>query len=197
MRARAPNSDRARAHEARRPKPATPEAERWAVVQGRYRYALGRCWDPNLPRICWVMLNPSTANAREDDPTLRRVVGFSKAWGFGRLEVVNLFALRATDPRALGRVRDLVGPHNDRYLERAWGRAGTVVLAWGVPGAGRVQGRTVEVELAMRARGVVPWRLHPGTKKGHPRHPLYARGDSGLRQDPAPVPSLGLFQGQP
>ena len=65
--ARGANPLRARARRRKAP----PEQEAWAVVQGRYRYALGRCWDPALPRICWIMLNPSTADGTQDDPTLR------------------------------------------------------------------------------------------------------------------------------
>jgi hypothetical protein len=65
---------------------------------GTYRYRLTKTWDRSQPQVTWVMLNPSTATADTDDPTIRRVVGFSRRWGFGSAVVVNLFALRATQP---------------------------------------------------------------------------------------------------
>jgi hypothetical protein len=63
-----------------------------------YRYELRRVWDAQLGLACWVMLNPSTADANEDDPTIRRCVNFARTWGYGGIVVRNLFALRATDP---------------------------------------------------------------------------------------------------
>src|SRR5687768_14824465 len=68
---------------------------------GTYRYNLTRLWDARLIRVCWVMLNPSTADQHEDDATIRRCIGFSRSWGAGALTVVNLFAFRATQPRDL------------------------------------------------------------------------------------------------
>src|SRR5436190_22946192 len=64
----------------------------------RYRYTLTRVWDESYPRIAWIGLNPSTADENVLDPTLRRVVRFSMDWGFGSFTMLNLFALRATDP---------------------------------------------------------------------------------------------------
>lgn len=76
---------------------------------GLYRYTLTRTWDATKPRACWIGLNPSTADASEDDPTIRRMCGFADAWKCGGIIVVNLFALRATDPKELRRVKDPVG----------------------------------------------------------------------------------------
>src|SRR5262245_13227298 len=101
---------------------------------GRYRYALTRTWGDPKKVVCWVMLNPSTADADQDDPTIRRCLGFSRAWGAGGLVVVNLFALRATDPDQLRIAADPVGPDNDSHLSTAaFGRL--VVAAWGARGA--------------------------------------------------------------
>ncbi len=96
-----------------------------------YRFHLSRTWDPAGPVVAFVMLNPSTADAHRLDPTVRRCVGFAAAWGFGALEVVNLFAFRATDPTDLSRCRDPVGTGNDRVVLEVARRADRVVVAWG------------------------------------------------------------------
>lgn len=93
-----------------------------------YRYRLTRTWDQclvcNRPPAVFVMLNPSTADASLDDPTIRRCVGFAKAWGCPGLTVVNLYALRSADPKALWSHPDPVGPDNNRWISevllRAW-----------------------------------------------------------------------------
>src|SRR5262249_14212908 len=98
------------------------EVRRAAVISdcGRYRYSLTRRWgDAAEPRALFVMLNPSTADAEQDDPTIRRCIGFAKAWGMGSLEVVNLYALRATDPAALLSAPDPIGPKNDTMITSA------------------------------------------------------------------------------
>lgn len=135
-------------------------------ADGRYRYRLWRRWDRAKPVVAFVMLNPSTASARRDDPTIRRCIAFARAWGFGGLEVVNVFAYRATDPRRLREVADPVGPWNARYLRTVVGRAALVVLAWGA--------RASEDEMlafpGARCLGL--------TRSGQPRHPLYLRRDT-------------------
>ncbi len=143
---------------------------------GRYRYSLERQWDASAPRLACILLNPSTADATRDDPTLRRCLGFARSWGYGALEVVNLFAYRATHPRQLRQVPDPIGPENDRYLLAARGRAQTLWVAWGNAGS-----------LYNRDRAVLCLLSQPGecfclglTRCGQPRHPLYVRGDAGL-----------------
>ena len=89
------------------------------------------------------MLNPSTADASRDDPTIRRCIGFARAWGYGGVEVVNVFALRATEPSLLRRVRDPVGPGNDAALAAATARVDAIVIAWGVHGTLLQRDRTV------------------------------------------------------
>ena len=124
--------------------------------------------------VNFVMLNPSTADAVHDDPTIRRCIGFARRWGYRELLVTNLFALRTPDPLVLRRAADPVGPENDRYLQEAAGAAGLVVVAWGMHGA--LHGRDAAV-LAQLDTLVV--RLgHLGvTGAGLPRHPLFVRGD--------------------
>lgn len=142
-----------------------------------YRYALMRRWDPARPVAAFIMLNPSTADAVKHDSTSRRCVGFARSWGAGGILLVNLFALRATDPRELRTHPDPVGPHNDLVL--AWlPTAATdfvtpVVAAWGVHGAFRGRGR--EVASQLEARGVRLSCLGL-SQAGHPKHPLYLPG---------------------
>ncbi|HKY50413.1 MAG TPA: DUF1643 domain-containing protein [Candidatus Limnocylindria bacterium] len=140
----------------------------------RYRYRLWRRWDRSRPSIAFCMLNPSTADERSDDPTIRRCIGFARAWGYGGVEVVNLFALRATDPRELRRARDPVGERNDAYLRSAAGRSAAMVVAWGVHGALLARDVRALATLSRRARLLaLGW-----TKSGAPRHPLYLRRDA-------------------
>src|SRR5689334_19453129 len=103
---------------------------------GRYRYVLTRQVGPGSRRATFVMLNPSTADATNDDPTIRRCIGFAREWGCGRLVVLNLFAFRATDPADLKRAIDPVGPENRDWFERTLRppHDGPLVCAWGVHG---------------------------------------------------------------
>jgi hypothetical protein len=160
---------------------------------GKYRYRLWREWrgthdilnwrqidkDWSVPLSCvFVMLNPSTADASIDDPTIRRCVGFAKAWRFERLEVVNLFAFRATDPKQLLALRhsdDPVGVRNQEFVQQAIADAGRIVCAWGSHGDHLGQDETMLGWLGARqchALGL--------TKDGHPKHPLYLRTDEQL-----------------
>jgi hypothetical protein len=125
--------------------------------------------------VAFVMLNPSTADAEVLDPTVRRCVGFARAWGFGGVQVVNLFAFRATDPRDLLRAAAPEGPGNDRAILDATSRADRVVVAWGTRGTHR--GRASAVAGLLEAGAIRPVTLGT-TRDGHPRHPLYVRGDT-------------------
>jgi hypothetical protein len=141
-----------------------------AVVSacGAYRYRLERHWDVGEPLVAFIMLNPSTADAEQDDPTIRRCIGFAKAWGFGGLIVGNLFALRTTKPEALYSHRDPIGPDNDNHLAAIVRSAETIICAWGTHGAFRDRGRafTRRYDEANLAALKV-------TADGHPGHPLY------------------------
>lgn len=135
---------------------------------GRYRYRLGRRWAEG-PELLFVMLNPSTADAEEDDPTIRRCIGFAKAHDCGGIQVVNLYAYRATDPRDLKAAGYPVGPDNDNHIKAALRAAGSVCVAWGDRARGL--SRPGEV-LDMIARiGSTPFCLAV-TKHGLPSHPL-------------------------
>lgn len=141
---------------------------------GRYRYRLRRQLRPHGGRVClFVMLNPSKANATDDDPTIRRCIGFARAWDFDWLKVVNLFALTATDPAEMLRATDPVGPDNDPHLRGEAGAADLVVCAWGKHGSHLGRDRVV-------ADLLYHYDLHClGTNKdGSPKHPLYCRADT-------------------
>ncbi len=140
---------------------------------GRYRYLLWRTLpqrDASAGSVVWLMLNPSTAGANSDDPTIRRCLGFTRAWGYRRLFVVNLFAWRTSDPALLAKARAPVGGDNDRAIVTAARNADRVVCAWGVHGT--IRERDQEVRALLEAADI---RLHHLglTKAGHPRHPLY------------------------
>ena len=117
------------------------------------------------------MLNPSTADAVRDDPTIRRCIAFARAWGYERLTVTNLFAFRTPSPRVLRSADDPIGPENDEYLTRAAAEADGTVCAWGIHGA--LRSREAEVLGLLQERRLVHLGL---TRDGHPRHPLYVGG---------------------
>jgi hypothetical protein len=143
---------------------------------GRYRYALWRAWSADYPRIVFILLNPSTADVQKNDPTIRRCMGFARDWQFGAVEVVNLFAYRATDGRELLKAVDPIGEENNRFLMCAVERCSTVVVGWGTRGT--LLGRDREVISLLAGRKDV--YCLGTTKGGHPRHPLYLRGDTVL-----------------
>ncbi|NJP09496.1 MAG: DUF1643 domain-containing protein [Leptolyngbyaceae cyanobacterium RU_5_1] len=141
---------------------------------GLYRYSLWREWNPDAARLGFVMLNPNRADASVDDPTIRRCIGFARSWGYGSLEVVNLFAYRTAHPKMLCQVVNPIGIENDDYLESLAHRVDRIILAWGNWGA--LQGRDRAVLSLLTNQES---RLCLGmTKLGHPRHPLYLRGDT-------------------
>lgn len=140
-----------------------------------YRYTLGRCWDnvkASFGRILWIMLNPSTATEEDFDPTVRRCYGYSRAWRFASMEVVNLFALRSTDPRKLLTAEDPIGPYNDRAIARAIAKAKFVVAAWGCHALVVRRQRDLFVLKAMMKADKELHALKT-TKSGAPSHPLY------------------------
>lgn len=136
----------------------------------QYRYKLWRQWDASLPCILFIMLNPSTATERQNDPTVERCQRRAEQMGFGTLGVCNLFAWRSTDPSVLPEVPDPIGPDNDRAILEASSRAGMVVCGWGRDGA--LAGRGMAVRAMLQDAGV---KLHALalTKDGNPGHPLY------------------------
>lgn len=145
---------------------------------GQYRYELVRRWNKG-PLACWVMLNPSTADASLDDPTIRKCIKFTRTWGLAGLVVVNLFAYRATDPKALKAVDDPVGPENDDAIHDAAVGSRALIVAWGKHGS--LRGRSEAVADILRAIPQTPLALVENLD-GSPQHPLY------IRDDTRPVP---------
>ena len=141
-----------------------------------YRYLLWRRWS-EAPPLVWVMCNPSTADDRELDPTLRRVRGFSQRVGAGGFIVANLFALRSPNPRDLDKASDPWGPD----CEAAWRTAldlaapDRLVVGWG--GVGDRFDAPQRFQAACREAGVSP-RCLGVTKAGMPKHPLYLPADA-------------------
>lgn len=147
---------------------------------GRYRWWLRRVWDAPLLNdgrfqgvINFVMLNPSTADAEIDDPTIRRCIAYAKSWGYGGLTVTNLYAFRSTDPRELKRATNPVGEWNSRYVREFANDADMTVCAWG---------NNAE---PYHAQEVLGWLLESSdkvtalrvSKTGQPCHPLYLPGN--------------------
>jgi hypothetical protein len=145
---------------------------------GAYRY---RLWRGAGRSMLFVMLNPSTADASADDPTIRRCVSFAAREGCTRIDVINLFALRATDPKALAAHADPVGPDNRTHTDEALSMAVhcdfPIVAAWGAHGFA-VSRAVAFAQAAARLRA--PLLCLGTTKDGAPRHPLYVRADAPL-----------------
>lgn len=159
---------------------------RYAQIDGPYRYWLERDWwergheKGSIDQLTFVMLNPSTADGEMDDPTIRRCIGFAKREGAQAMHVVNLYALRATDPSELLTHPDPVGAGNDALLvdiARHQCRFKTVV-AWGAHRMATSE-RTAILTNSSAMAGTTLWCLGT-TKSGAPRHPLYVRGDAPL-----------------
>ena len=142
-----------------------------------YRYFLRRVWSAGGRFIVWIALNPSTADHEKNDPTVTRMCNFSKKWGYDGLKLLNIFALRSTDPRELKNTVDPIGPDNDAWIKRVARVDGQdVVCAWGVHGAYKHRGADVMNDLLLASRAnvsVLGW-----TKDGWPRHPLYLSADT-------------------
>jgi hypothetical protein len=159
-------------------------------ADGRFRYLLERTWDPSKSPLGFVMLNPSSADDVDDDPTARRCVGFAKREGAGGIVVANLFARIETDSRRLPEIwrregwAALVGPANDAAILELLIHTRRIVFAWGAvpPRVAAARPAAVEQRLRRAALGRVQiYRLGDLTADGDPRHPLYLRSDTPLK----------------
>ena len=138
-----------------------------------WRYNLWRCWAPEKRMAVFIGLNPSTADEKVDDPTIRRCIGFARQWGCGGIHMLNLFAFRATDPKVMKAATDPVGPDNDATIAAVCVNHRPVVACWGVHGEhlGRADAVLAMVD-GLKCFGL--------TKDGYPKHPLYLPGSAGL-----------------
>ena len=156
---------------------------------GRYRYRLGRVWDIGRPMLPWVLLNGSVADAKRNDPTVVRVIGFTYRWGFGGLWLVNAYAAMATRPRDLFAMDDNIGEHNQHYVQRTirdanrqWESLGRncplpIIVGWG--NHGKRAGHDQRVMRWIRQAGPpVSVQCLGVTKQDCPLHPLYLRADA-------------------
>lgn len=156
----------------------TKYLENSAVISdcGQYRYLLRRVWDFKKPRALLIMLNPSTADARQDDPTIRSCVRLLSGIGYGGFEVVNIFAFRATDPNDLAKQQDPIGECNDDIIKMAVKRCDVVVCAWGA--------HQIAEDAGMRILNFLSGKpaiyCFSKTKHGSPKHPLYIKSGTQL-----------------
>lgn len=140
---------------------------------GQFRYRLWRRWaEAERNKLVFIMLNPSTAGAEQDDPTIRKCIGFAKRYAYSGIEVVNLYAYRATDPADLKRAGWPKGPDNDQHILDACRESSDheAICAWGANARGMDRPRVV-LEM-LRSNGIHPQALAL-TSDGMPRHPLY------------------------
>lgn len=152
---------------------------------GRYRYRLWRWWGHG-PKVTFVMLNPSTADATVPDPTTTRCIGFARSWGYGSIELVNLFPWRAKDPKAL------VAAHKageniwqsrirNNHVAAALRRSDTVVVAWGAHKLAGDEWLTMPLASDdLHGYDCSELMCFGTTKSGAPLHPLYLRADTAL-----------------
>ena len=140
-----------------------------AVITGNYRYLLWREWNTNNKTISFIMLNPNSADADINDPTITRCINFAQSWGYGRLEVVNMFAYRTSKPSLLKKAVEPIGSDNDRFIVESVERCDRVILAWGNHGKWQKQDLYV-LQLLKSYKHLYSLGI---TKQGCPRHPLY------------------------
>lgn len=146
--------------------------KRSAIIEGSFRYSLEREWNPSKEGVLFVLLNPSTADDNIDDNTVKKCIGFAKQWGYGSLEIVNLFAYRATDPKVLFLAeqegKDVIGPKNDKYIQEAMDRAEKTIVGWGEMGKNALE-RCKQVQNMLQGKEIECFGVG---KKMQPKHPL-------------------------
>lgn len=139
----------------------------------KYRYRLEICWDPNLKCLVTIGLNPSTADHLQDDPTIRKCKELARDMGYGSYMMLNAFAWRSTDYKALFRVPDPIGPGNTLDYLKTWCDGAFVIACWGA--------HITEKPWRHYYRGMDIAKAIPNlfclqvTKSGHPQHPLYLK----------------------
>ena len=149
---------------------------------GHYRYALWRVWDSGGESLAWIGLNPSTADEQKDDPTIRRILDFSKRWGYKGAVMLNLFAFRATHPEVMMDALDPAGPENNNVIANFCDVSTVVIACWG--NLGSFQGRDICVRPLIKPQSKL--RCLKLTEQGQPWHPLYVKKTT----TPKPFPAM-------
>lgn len=153
--------------------------EKSATVSGcgKYRYRLERIWDKSKPKVLFIMLNPSTADAMNDDATIRRCVNYAKEWGYGGVLVGNLFAYRATKPKELLTAENPIGDENLKFIDQMFKEAAAVICAWGNSGIVDKLGKKLGPDYKP-LKGWIGFLYYLElAKNGTPKHPLYLKKD--------------------
>ena len=136
-----------------------------------YRYRLTRHWGTGA-HVLFIMMNPSTADLRVDDPSVAKCGRLARRWGYAGVAVGNTFAYRATEQARLAQVADPVGPDNDRHLLLMAQEAAMTIFAYGTPRHKALRSRGPDVARLLRSAGIVAHVLKL-SKDGVPYHPLY------------------------
>ncbi len=143
----------------------------------KYRYFLARYWDMTKPVLVMIMLNPSTATERQNDPTVQRCETRARNNDYGGLVILNIFAFRATDPNDMRAAGDPVGPYNDGFIKQYLDLAAAhdpgkyqIICGWGTHGT--FQARETHIWQLFKEYNTKPMAFR-WTKAGHPQHPLY------------------------
>ena len=139
---------------------------------GKYRYRLWRQWDKTKRSLVFIGLNPSTADAVQNDPTVERLERRARTMGAGGLTVCNIFAFRATDPKDMKKAEDPVGPLNNDEIAGSVVDSFMTLCGWGAHGSYRERGKDVLVMLRLM-KPPLDLRCLGVTKDGQPKHPLY------------------------
>lgn len=145
----------------------------------KYRYFLKRVWNENKPLITFCMLNPSTADAFKNDPTIERCERRAKEMDYGGIVIVNLFAFRSTNPKVLNKCKNPIGSLNDSFIKKALHDTQRFVCGWG--NHGKILNRHKDVLDIIIKNKIEPLCLGQN-KDGSPRHPLYVSYEMRLRE---------------
>jgi hypothetical protein len=139
----------------------------WDGPNKEYRYVLYRVWDKSKPKIAFIGLNPSVADERQDDNTVRKCINIARREGYGSMIMLNAYAYRSTDPKALTIQPDVVGNHNDHHIAKECKDANKIVIAWG--------NHATDDRHAMLLKVLEGHQLYCFAKNnnGKPKHPLY------------------------
>lgn len=156
------------------------EIQRSAILSSclNYRYVLSRIWDSTQEMMVFIGLNPSTADAEQDDPTIRKCAHFAQQEGCGGFHMLNIFAFRTPYPQELYRQKNGVGPENDRYLREFLGKKGPKVLMWGR------KPHEMPENQAFLQNFKGPWQCFSVNKDGSPKHVLYIPAKERMRPYP-------------